>query len=78
MTESVLDSKGRVLIPEEMRKKVRIAAGSKLKLSLESGDTLKITKSTPPKQFIKEFEGVIKKGSPVKKEDPMKLKEIWA
>jgi bifunctional DNA-binding transcriptional regulator/antitoxin component of YhaV-PrlF toxin-antitoxin module len=77
MTESVLDSKGRVLIPEEMRKKARLTTGSKLKLRLEGADTLKITKSIPPKQFIEDLEGVIKKGSPVKKEDPLKLKEIW-
>ena len=78
MTESVLDSKGRVLIPEEVRKKAKLTAGSKLKLRLERDDAVKITKSIPPKQFIQELEGMIKKGSPVKKEDPLKLKEIWA
>lgn len=77
MSESILDSKGRVLIPEELRKKAGLTTGSKLKLRIESGDTLKITKSIPPKRFIEELEGVIKKGSSVKREDPLKLKEIW-
>ncbi len=78
LAESVLDSKGRVLIPEQLRKKAGLTAGSKLKLRLEGDNTVKITKSIPPKQFIQELEGVIKKGSPVKREDPLKLKEIWA
>ena len=70
MTESTLDSKGRVLIPEELRKKARLEAGSKLKLSIEADGSVKITKSIPPKKFIEELEGVIKKGSPVKKDYP--------
>ena len=78
MTESVLDSKGRVLIPEEVRKKAKLIPGSKLKLRIEGDNTVKITKSIPPKQFIQELEGVIKRGSSLKKEDPLKLKEIWA
>ena len=78
MSESVLDSKGRVLIPEEVRKKAKLTPGSKLKLRIEGDFSLKITKSIPPKQFIQELEGAIKKGSPLKKEDPLKLKEIWA
>jgi AbrB family looped-hinge helix DNA binding protein len=77
MSESILDSKGRVLIPKELRIKARLTTGSKLKLSLEDGNTLKITKSMPPKRFIEELEGAIKKGSSVKREDPLKLKEIW-
>lgn len=77
MTESVLDSKGRVLIPEEVRKKAKLTTGTKLKLRLERDDTVKMTKSIHPKQFIQELEGVIKKGSLAKKEDPLNLKEIW-
>jgi AbrB family looped-hinge helix DNA binding protein len=77
MAESVLDSKGRVLIPEEVRKKAKLTTGSKLKLRLERDDSVKIIKSIPPKQFIQDLEGAIKKGSLVKKVDPLNLKEIW-
>ncbi len=30
-----------------------------------------------PKQFIDKMEGLIKKGSKVQKEDPLKRKQIW-
>jgi len=47
-------------------------------LRIEGDFSVKITKSIPPKQFIQELEGAIKKGSPLKKGDPLELKEIWA
>jgi AbrB family looped-hinge helix DNA binding protein len=77
MTESVLDSKGRVLIPEEIRKKARLTAGSKVKLRLEGDDTLKITNSIPPKKFIEELEGEIKRGFRVKKEEIATTLQIY-
>jgi AbrB family looped-hinge helix DNA binding protein len=76
VSEVTLDSKGRVLIPNEIRKKTGLTAGSKLRVSA-SGNEIIIRKSIEPKDFIREMQGVIKKGSKVKRLDPLKLKEIW-
>ncbi len=77
MSETTLDSKGRVLIPDKIRKKIGLNAGSKVRISALR-DSVMIKKSKDPKDFIRETEGAIKKGSAVKIEDPLKLKEIWA
>jgi hypothetical protein len=36
-----------------------------------------IKKSIGPEEFIRNTEGVIKRGSKVKVADPLELKEIW-
>ncbi len=76
LSEVVLDSKGRVLIPEKIRKKAGISAGSKVRVTV-SDNTVMITKSVTPEEFIRDTEGIIKSGSPVKVANPLKLKEIW-
>jgi len=76
MSQVTLDSKGRILIPENIRKKAGITAGSRVRVSVDDGVVI-IRKSVGPEEFIRETKGVIKKGSPVKIVDPLKLKEIW-
>jgi len=71
-----MDSKGRVLIPEKVRKKAGLVAGTKLRVSSED-QVVVIRKSVEPEQFIREMKGVIRRGSRVKHTDPLKLKEIW-
>jgi len=80
MTEetTTLDSKGRILIPEKLRRKARLSSGTRLKVRVEGNDIVQITKSIPPKQFIELTEGILNQSSLAKKADPLKLKEIWA
>ncbi|MFQ6134571.1 MAG: AbrB/MazE/SpoVT family DNA-binding domain-containing protein [Nitrososphaerales archaeon] len=76
MEEAKLDSKGRIVIPERVRRKVGFRGGSKLKVRVEH-ESVVITKSVTPKEFIEEMEGFLKEDSPVQASDPLKLKEIW-
>ena len=76
VSEATLDSKGRVLIPDEIRKKAGLTTGSRLRVSV-SDNVVVLRKRMEPKDFISETQGVIKKGSKVKRVDPLKLKEIW-
>ena len=77
MQEVTVDSKHRVVLPEEARKQSGIKAGSKLKVSVKDHAVV-LTKKTEPSEFVRIMEGVIKKGSRVRASDPLKLKEIWA
>ena len=74
--ETRLDSKGRVVIPEDARRRAGLRAGSKVKVSGEK-ERIIITKSLRPIDFIKALEGALKKGSRAECVDPLKLKEIW-
>jgi len=79
LSESTVDAKGRVVIPEEIRKKLKLAEGTKVRITLEgeAGSVLVIKKGLEPKKFIELTKGAIKQGSPVKVSDPLRLKEIW-
>ncbi len=74
--ESKLDSKGRIVIPEAARRRAGWKTGSKVKVRTEK-ESIILTKSVTPVDFIKALQGIIKKGSTVESSDPLKLKEIW-
>ncbi|MGA2385797.1 MAG: AbrB/MazE/SpoVT family DNA-binding domain-containing protein [Candidatus Bathyarchaeia archaeon] len=73
-TEVVVDSKGRVLIPKNLRDKVGLKAGGKARLQLEKGKIV-ILPPTSPEDFIREMEGCIKEGTPTL--DPLEIKKMW-
>jgi AbrB family looped-hinge helix DNA binding protein len=79
LSETRVDAKGRVVIPEDIRRKLKIGEGTRVRIMLEGGDgsTLVIRKSMGHEEFIKLTKGAIKEGSPVKISDPLRLKEIW-
>jgi AbrB family looped-hinge helix DNA binding protein len=77
-----MDSKGRIVIPEDVRKELGLNEGSKLRFRLEKssfsgGPTVVMMKSIGPDEFIKRTEGALKKESRAKAVDPLRLKEIW-
>ena len=74
--ESRLDSKGRIVISDSLRKRMGLRKGSKVKLH-KTKESIIVTKSVEPKEFIAELEGFLKKGSKLPASDPLKLKEIW-
>ena len=79
MTEATVDSKGRIVIPEEIRKELNLGEGSKLNVSVSSEDDAIIIRSRlDPDRFIELTEGFLKEGSPVRATDPLRLKDIWA
>jgi AbrB family looped-hinge helix DNA binding protein len=77
MEEALLDSKGRIVIPEKLRKKLGLRKGSRVRMSAGPRSVV-LMKSIDPKEFVEKMEGIIKKGSPAEAFDPLKLKEIWA
>jgi AbrB family looped-hinge helix DNA binding protein len=82
MNETTMDSKGRIVIPEDVRKELGLNEGSRIRLRLEKsstsgGPTVIMTKSVGPNEFIKRTGGVLKKESRAKAADPLRLKEIW-
>ena len=74
--EAVIDDKGRIAIPKRLREDLGLRQGTRVRLLLEEGKIV-IMKPVTPEEFIREMEGFIKEGSPVKKANPLKLKEIW-
>lgn len=76
MQEAAVDEKGRIVIPRKLRNAVGLVKGSKVKLHSE-GRRIVVEKAVSPEKFSREMKGFIKKGSKVRIEDPLKLKEIW-
>lgn len=72
--EVIVDSKGRVLIPKDIRDQVGLRAGGKARLKIEKGKII-ILPPFSPKEFIEEMEGCIKEGAPTI--NPLELKKMW-
>ncbi len=72
--ETIVDSKGRILIPKEIREKIGLKAGDRTRLKVEEGKIIVIPPISP-EEFIEEMEGCIKEGTPTI--DPLRLKKIW-
>lgn len=79
MAESRVDSKGRIVIPEGVRRALGLTEGSKVRVSVgEGGGSIVVKPSVTPEEFIRLNEGFLKPGSRVQAADPLKLKEIWS
>ena len=82
MNEATMDAKGRIVIPEEVRKELGLNEGSRIRLRVErraagGGPAAIVTRSVGPDEFIKLTEGALKKESRAKATDPLLLKGIW-
>ena len=67
--EAVIDTKGRIVIPRQLREKLNLREGSKVRLTLEEGKIV-ILRPIAPEEFIHEMEGSVKEGSPIPKINP--------
>lgn len=76
MEESVIDGKGRVVIPKRLRERAGLREGARVRLSVEGG-RITVAKPVAPAEFIREMEGYVKGDSPIPKIDPLRLKRIW-
>jgi AbrB family looped-hinge helix DNA binding protein len=74
MEEVVVDDRGRILIPKEMRDRVGLKPGSGARLEEKDGRII-VTPPLSRQGFIREMEGLIAEGKPA--DDPLKLKNIW-
>jgi len=74
MEEVVIDDRGRILIPKEIRDRLGLQPGNAARLEVEEGKLI-IMPPLSPSDFIRQMEGCIRKAEPVM--DPLKLKEMW-
>lgn len=74
MEEVIVDDRGRILIPKEIRERIGLQPGSGARLEVED-NRLIITPPLSPEEFIRQMEGFITEGEPSLQ--PLKLKEIW-
>ena len=74
MGEVIVDERGRILIPKDIREQLGLQPGSPAKLEVDDGK-LVVRPSLSPDEFIRLMEGCIKEGKP--SIDPMNLKKIW-
>ena len=74
MEEVMVDGRGRILIPKELREKVALKPGSRARLEVKNGQII-ITPPLSPQGFIDKMEGFMTEREP--KDDPLKVKHIW-
>ena len=73
--ETLIDKKGRIVIPRPLREKLKLHAGAKVRLVPEEGKII-IMRPTTVQAFIREMKGCIKEGLSVAKINPLDLKKI--
>jgi len=76
MTTTVVDSKGRIVVPKQLRNEMRLSEGSRVSVQVDK-ERLVVSRAVEPDEFIVEMEGFVHAGSPVPFMDPLSLKRIW-
>lgn len=70
--ETDIDERGRIVIPRELREKLKLRPAQKLRVEAKDHELI-LRAVLDPEEFIKEMKGCVS-GSKVK---PEELKEIW-
>ena len=73
---SIVDDKGRIIVPKPLRSELGIAEGSQVSVQVEK-ERLVVSKVMDADDFIRDMEGFIKEGSKLPLVDPLSLKRIW-
>ena len=73
---SIVDEKGRIILPKPLRSELGIVEGSQVTVQVEK-ERLVVSKVVEPDDFIRDMEGFIKEGSKLPLVDPLSLKLIW-
>ena len=76
MTTTIVDEKGRIVVPKSILKELRITEGSRVSVQVEK-EKLVVSRAVEPKEFIDEMEGFVREGSLLPLVDPMSMKRIW-
>ena len=72
--EIIIDEKGRILIPKQVREKVGLQIKGKARMKVEK-EKIVILPPISPQEFIQKMEGCIREGKPAI--NPLDLKKIW-
>ena len=70
-SNSTIDDRGRLTIPQEIRDKLQLVSGTKVSFELSDGQLI-IRKAISRREFVQHFSGII--SGPEEDED---LKKIW-
>lgn len=73
---SIVDEKGRIIVPKPLRSELGIAEGSQVRLQVEK-ERLVISKVVEADEFIRDMEGFVREGSKLPFVDPLSLRRIW-
>jgi AbrB family looped-hinge helix DNA binding protein len=76
LSRSVVDEKGRIILPKRLRSGLGLLEGSQVSVELED-ERLIVSKIMDPDEFIRDMEGFIKDDSTLPLADPLSLKRIW-
>jgi len=76
LSRSVVDEKGRIILPKRLRSGLGLTEGSQVSVELED-ERLIVSKIMDPDEFIRDMEGFIKDDSTLPLVDPLSLKRIW-
>jgi AbrB family looped-hinge helix DNA binding protein len=61
MARTVVDEKGRIVVPKALRNELRINEGSRVSVQIEN-ERLVISRAVEPDEFIREMEGFVQRG----------------
>jgi len=76
LVRSVVDEKGRIILPKRLRSGLGLIEGSQVSVELED-ERLIVSKVMDPDEFIRDMEGFIRDDSKLPLVDPLSLKRIW-
>lgn len=74
--DAIIDKKGRVVIPRDLRVRLSLSEGKRVRLSVDEERVI-MTKRVSPDEFVREMEGCVKEGSRIPKINPLDVKRIW-
>jgi len=76
IARSMLDEKGRIILPKPLRAALGLTEGSGVTVRLEK-DRLIVSRLVAPDDFIRRMEGFVKEDSALPLVNPLSLKRIW-
>lgn len=73
---TVVDEKGRIVVPKQLRSELGITEGSRVSVQVEK-ERLVVSRAVEPDEFISDMEGFVEEDSRLPLVDPLSLKRIW-
>jgi len=75
-SRSIVDEKGRIILPKTLRSELGITEGSQVSVQIEK-ERLVVSKVVRADDFIRDMEGFVGETSKLPLADPLSLKRIW-
>ncbi|MHB8633323.1 MAG: AbrB/MazE/SpoVT family DNA-binding domain-containing protein [Thermoplasmatota archaeon] len=73
---TMVDERGRVLVPKDLRLQFGLEAGCPVIIEADS-DGIKVRRAMPRKEALDRLAGIIPRKTGIKAPDPLALKGIW-